>query len=199
MKRPHYATPVALIVAFSALIVACERNGNAEPHVADSSASGNQGVRTEPAGEKLLTAMKGVADAGKGFTLKDATGLRRYVYYGQVDAYIACFRKEVPKLQAVEIYAVPKAEACPKRLGMKVHASKLSNLVGRKVDASLLAVLMAGYYPDHVKVFKVDDPDAEVATPKALANWQVCVQEPRAGTEYVASTKVRLDVAKKCS
>ncbi|WOX12254.1 hypothetical protein [Streptomyces sp. N50] len=199
MKRPHYATSVALIIAFSALIVACGRNGNSEPNAADSSsASIYRGMRAEPSGEKLLTAMKDVADSGEGFTLKDATSLGRYVYHGQVGEYIACFRKGVPKLQAVEIYAVPKAESCPERLGMRVQASKLSSLVGQKLDASLLAVLVAGYYPDHVKVFKADAPESQVANPKSLASWQVCVQEPRAGTEYVASAKVRLYVAEKC-
>lgn len=200
MKRPYYVAHVALIVVFSALIVACERNGSAQPNAADgSSASIYRGTRAEPAGEKLLTAMKDVADSGEGFTLKDATSLGRYVYHGQVGEYIACFRKGVPKLQAVEIYAVPKAESCPEKLGMKVQASKISSLVGQKLDASLMAVLVAGYYPDHVKVFKADAPESQVANPKSLASWQVCVQEPRAGTEYVASAKVRLYVAKKCS
>ncbi|WP_328932717.1 MULTISPECIES: hypothetical protein [unclassified Streptomyces] len=200
MKRPNYATPVALIIAFSASVVACERNGNAEPNAAgNSSAIIYRGMRAEPSGENLLTAMKDVADSGEGFTLKDATSLGRYVYHGQVGEYVACFRKGVPKLQAVEIYAVPKAESCPEKLGMKVQSSKLSSLVGQKLDASLLAVLVAGYYPDHVKVFKADAPESQVANPKSLASWQVCVQEPGAGTEYVASAKVRLYVAKKCS
>ena len=104
----------------------------------------------------------------------------------------------MPKLQAVNIYAVPKAENCPERLGMKVPASKFSSLVGRKVDASLSAAVIAGYYPDHVKVFKVKSPDSQVAAPQSLTNWLVCTQEPKAGTAYNSSAEVRLYVAKKC-
>lgn len=199
MKRLRCATPVTLIAALSVLLVGCEQNGNAEPNSGGTGVSVNQGVRKEPSGEKLLTAMEDVADSGKGFALKDATNLGRYVYHGQVGEYTACFRKEVPKLQAVDIYAVPKVENCPERLGLKVPASKLSNLVGRKVETSLSAALIAGYYPERVKVFKVDAPESQVATPKSLASWRVCNQEPRAGTAYVASAEVRLYVSKKCA
>jgi hypothetical protein len=199
MKRLCCATSVPLIVVLSALLVGCERNGNSEPNSGGTSISAGQGIQKEPSGEKLLTAMEDVSDSGKGFALKDATNLGRYVYHGQVGEYTACFRKEVPNLQAVDIYAVPKVETCPERLGLKVPASKISNLVGQKVEASLLAALIAGYYPERVKVFKVDAPESQVASPKSLASWRVCNQEPRVGTAYVASAEVRLYVAKKCA
>ncbi|MCX5328575.1 MULTISPECIES: hypothetical protein [unclassified Streptomyces] len=198
MKRLGDSASAVLVFAISMLIVGCEQGSTAEPNTVDDTVSTNQGLRKEPSREKLLTAMEDVADSGKGFALKDATSLGRYVYHGQVNEYTACFRKEVPKLQAVNIYAVPKAENCPERLGMKVPASKFSSLVGRKVDASLSAALIAGYYPDHVKVFKVKSPDSQVAAPQSLTNWLVCTQEPKAGTAYNSSAEVRLYVAKKC-
>ncbi|MEH0442260.1 hypothetical protein QA811_00950 [Streptomyces sp. B21-102] len=198
MKRLGNSIPAVLLLAISMLLVGCEQDGTADPNTADGTVSTNQGLRKEPSRENLLTAMKDVADSGKGFALKDATSLGRYVYHGQVSEYTACFRNEVPKLQAVDIYAVPKSENCPERLGMKVPASKFSSLIGRKVDASLSAALIAGYYPDHVKVFKVESPDSQVTAPKSLASWLVCAQEPKAGTAYDSSAAVRLYVAKKC-
>ncbi|MEV7892553.1 hypothetical protein ACWD3I_11395 [Streptomyces sp. NPDC002817] len=145
-----------------------------------------------------MAAMEDVADAGKGFALKDATNLGRYVYHGKVDGYVACFRKEVPKLQAVHLYAVPKSEKCPDKLGAKAAAPRFSNLVGNRVDDSLLAALMTGYHPDRLKVFNAADPQTPVAEPKSLAGWQVCTQQPPAGAEFKASAEVRLYAAKKC-
>ncbi|WP_329335173.1 hypothetical protein OG866_15540 [Streptomyces sp. NBC_00663] len=198
MKILRGAALVALAVAFSASISGCGQNGKGDT-AGGAEESAAQEVRREPSGEKLLTAMKNVADAGKGFALKDATGLGRYVYHGQVDGYIACFRKEVPKLQAVDLYAVPKAEKCPDKLGAKVSAPEFPDLTGHRVDTSLVDALMAGYHPDRVKVFKTDDPKTQVTDPKPLAKWRVCTQKPAAGTEFDRSADVRLYVAEACS
>ncbi|MER5446238.1 hypothetical protein ABT065_11440 [Streptomyces sp. NPDC002764] len=146
---------------------------------------------------KLLTVMEQTADDGKGFSLKDATGLGRYIYPGRAGEYVACFEKEVVQLQAVALYAVPRSESCPSRLGAEVPVPNVPEFRGGRLDDSLVKVLQAGYYPKRVRVFKVGDR-SPVASPKRLAGWRVCGQSPKHGSVFAASADVSLYVAKDC-
>ncbi|MGW6523148.1 hypothetical protein [Streptomyces sp. NPDC054962] len=181
-----------LAVASVVLVSGCA--GGAEHGNVD----GSHGVVRVSGRVKLLAVMEQTADAGKGFALKDATSLGRYIYLGQPERYIACFKREKPGMQAVELYAVPVVERCPDRLGAEVSAPKVPDLRNGKVEKSLISALVAGYDPKRLKVFKVEDPAVAVA-PKPLAQWQVCAQNPTAGTMFEASGEMRLQVAKRCA
>ncbi|MBR8643562.1 hypothetical protein KEF29_39855 [Streptomyces tuirus] len=105
------------------LVTAC--GGSGVPEKADSTgkAAPVTGKAKPVSGRAdLMAFMKETADAGKGFSLKDATTLGRYIYPGAAEGYVVCFEKEVPDLQAVDLYAVPDKEKCPARPGGKAPA-----------------------------------------------------------------------------
>lgn len=141
--------------------------------------------------------MEEVADDGKGFSLRDATNLGRYIYPGQARKYFVCFEKEAARLQATDLYAVPATEDCPTRIGATIPVPKVPDLSGSRVQEALEKALIAGYYPNRVNLFKVGAPTKEVS-PKPLANWRVCHQEPKVGTTFDASADVKLHVATRC-
>ncbi|MFD0338821.1 hypothetical protein ACFVH0_08980 [Streptomyces sp. NPDC127117] len=144
-----------------------------------------------------MTVMKETADAGKGFSLKDATSLGRYIYEGRVQHYSACFEKEVPEFRAVDIYVVPVTERCPARPGVSVSVPKAPDLTGGRVEESLLEALLSGYYPKRLQVFKIGDSSKSVP-PRPLANWRVCAQNPEGGTKLDVAGSMKFYVAKKC-
>jgi hypothetical protein len=141
--------------------------------------------------------MEQAADVGKGFALKDATSIGRYIYPGRPEQYVVCFKKENPQMEAVELYAVLAAENCPNRLGAHVPMPKVPNLNGDNLDESYASAMIAGYDPKRLKVFKVGDP-ATAIDPKGAAQWQVCEQDPRAGVVFDPANDMRLQVAKRC-
>lgn len=197
MKRVRLAVTGALFVAFVVLTTACVAGGNHEADGAGGEVGNARKATRTLGGRGLIAVMKETADAGKGFSLKDATNLGRYIYHGQADRYLACFEEEVPKMQAVDIYAVPATEKCPDRLGAEVPVPKAPDLSGGRVEESLLAALLTGYHPSRVKVFKAND-SATPVPPEPLANWRVCTQRPRAGMKFDASAPMKLYVAKEC-
>ncbi|MFF1833408.1 hypothetical protein ACFVXE_04225 [Streptomyces sp. NPDC058231] len=185
------------MAGFAVLATAC---GGGESHgeAGDArNAGGTQKAVRVSAGTNLKSVMKDTADAGKGFSLKDATSLGRYIYFAAADRYVLCFKKDVPRMKAVDLYAVPVGERCPARIGARVPAPKVPRLSGKQVEKSLLAALVAGYNPKHVKVVNVADP-TKVIDPEPTAKWQVCAQEPQAGTAFDASDEVRVRVAVDC-
>ncbi|MFF4347491.1 hypothetical protein [Streptomyces sp. NPDC001530] len=169
---------------------------NGGRHASADKPSGSHAERSM-VGLDLLTAMKQTADDGKGFGLKDATSLGRHVDPGQARKYVVCFEKVVPRLSAVDLFAVPSDEKCPKKRGAVAPAPETPDAVGKTLVGSLPGILMTGYDPKHIKVFKTSDPDTPVQ-PKPLADWHVCAQSPKAGRDFDASADVELHVAKKC-
>ena len=179
-------------VAISAtLLSACGDDGKRDE-------SGRDGEVVRVSGRvKLVTAMEQAADAGKGFALKDATSVGRYIYLGKPEQYLVCFKKENSHMRAVDLYAVPIVEKCPARLGMPTAAPKVPKLSGEKVQESYVSAMMAGYDPKRLKVLNVEDPDTAI-DPKFVAQWRVCEQSPQAGTAFDPADEVRLQAAKRC-
>jgi hypothetical protein len=198
MMRVRGAVWAALVAASTVLVTAC--GGGGDPDKADSTrkaAPVTGSAKQVPGRADLMAFMKETADAGKGFSLKDATALGRYIYPGAAEGYVVCFENEVPDLEAVDLYAVPDKENCPARLGGKAPAPRVPDLSGKQVEESLVEVLVTGYNPKRVKVVEADDP-GRVIEPKPAAKWRVCAQKPRAGTVFDASDELRLEAAKKC-
>jgi hypothetical protein len=134
-----------------------------------------------PERENLLTTMKKVSNAG------------------QADFYTACFEVAVPKLQAVDLYAVPTGEKCPSRLHGDAPPPSVPDFVGKRIQNSLIRALTTGYYPKRTKVFKDPDFSKGAVPPKPLANWTVCGQQPQAGTVFRAMDTIKLYAAKDCT
>lgn len=198
MKRAKGVGRVILVAVLSILVTACEGSGRVGSGAISSNPAEAGKVQSEPVGKKLLTVMRETADDGKGFSLKDATGLGRYVYPGRAADYVACFRREVPKLHALALYAVPKEEKCPTRVGAEVPVPKVPDLTGRRLEDSLESGLMAGYNPKRLRVFKAGDHTV-VPSPRPLADWRVCSQSPKQRSDFDASVDMKLYVAKQCS
>lgn len=146
----------------------------------------------------LMSVMEQAADAGKGFSLRDATNLDRYIYPGNPKGYFACFKRDSPEVQAVDFYAVPVAEGCPVRLGAQVPVPEIPELRGVAVGESYVAAMMAGYEPKFLKVFKIGTLAVEV-DPKSVAQWRVCMQNPLPGGKFDAKREMWLQVSESCS
>ncbi|WP_328342985.1 hypothetical protein OG873_27755 [Streptomyces violaceus] len=198
MMRVRGAAWVALVAALAVLATAC--GGSGDPDKSDSArkaAPAPGKAKPVPGRADLMAFMKETADTGKGFALKDATALGRYIYPAAAKGYVVCFEKEVPDLAAVDLYAVPDKENCPARPGGKAPALRVPDLNGKQVEESLVEALVTGYNPKRVKVAEAGDP-GRVIEPKPAAKWRVCAQKPRAGTVFDASDGLRLQAAKKC-
>ncbi|MEV6052334.1 hypothetical protein [Streptomyces sp. NPDC052107] len=200
MKNFQRAIGISAVAAFTMLGTACDRGGGGGTEGAGSRPGGPQHVMRAPDGENLLTTMKKVADNGKGFSLKDATSLDRYIYPAEAKAFVTCFQVADPKMQAVDIYASPKTEKCPVRLHARVTAPKVPKLTGARVDESLLKALNTGYFPDRLKVSRSSDfgNPVPMASAKPFASWRVCAQNPESGTAFDAKMQMKLYAAKKC-
>ncbi|MEV6289146.1 hypothetical protein AB0M41_01650 [Streptomyces sp. NPDC051896] len=199
MKNIQRAIGISAVAVFTMLGTACDRGGGTEG-AGNRPAGGPQHVTRAPEGEDLLTTMKKVADSGKGFSLKDATSLDRYIYPAEAKAFVTCFQVAEPKMQAVDIYAAPKTEKCPVRLHARVTAPKVPKLTGERVDESLLKALNTGYFPNRLKVSTSSDfgNPVPMASAKPFANWHVCAQNPGSGAVFDAKMQLKLYAAKKC-
>ncbi|RST24805.1 hypothetical protein EF908_03270 [Streptomyces sp. WAC04770] len=176
--------------------MACTADGHGLDSDAKTGSQAGENIQISE-NKKLIEVMKEIADSGKGFSLKDATNLGRYIYHGQVSEYLPCFAKEVPKLQAVDLYVVRATEKCPPTLGAKVAVPTVPDFTGQRLENSMLTALLTGYRPDHALVFKVND-DSSPASPEPLAKWQVCSQDPKAHTNFDALDHMNLYVAEDC-
>ncbi|TYR65402.1 hypothetical protein [Streptomyces parvus] len=198
MKSARYVAGVVFPALLMVAVSGCVDGGNQTPSPESDGAERNKNVIRDLKGEELLAVMKETADAGKGFSLRDATNLERYIYHGRANRYVACFGKEAPKLQAVDLYAVPEGEKCPDELGSVAPAPRIPDLVGQPVEKSFLELLLTGYPPERIKVFKVENPAVPVS-PEPLAKWRVCAQQPNPNAKFDASDRAKIHVATKCS
>ncbi|MGI5378336.1 hypothetical protein ACQEV2_29625 [Streptomyces sp. CA-251387] len=145
----------------------------------------------------LDTAMKAAADQGKGFALRDATSLGRYISPAYAGNFKACFEKQKPNLRAVDFFAVRRSEKCPLRVGDDIPPGKTPKVLGVSLRTAVHQLVEAGFAPDHISVDTLDE--AGNRTNERHWSWEVCTQNPTAGTPFSADLKPKLVVEASCS
>ncbi|NUT29147.1 MAG: hypothetical protein HOV84_25115 [Streptomyces sp.] len=145
----------------------------------------------------LDTAMKTAADQGKGFSLRDATSLGRYISPAYASHFKACFEKQKPNLSAVDYFAVRRSEKCPLRVGGDMPPGKTPKVLGVNLRKAAQQLVEAGFAPDHISVDTLDAKGRR--TGGRHWSWKVCKQNPTAGTPFSADLRPKLVVEASCS
>ncbi|MFJ6650514.1 PASTA domain-containing protein [Streptomyces sp. NPDC091290] len=160
------------------------------------SASAERETPVRSVNGRLDTAIKATADQGKGFSLKDATSLGRFVNLAHAKDFKVCFEKERPELSAVDIFAVPRSERCPLQLGEERLPGKTPEVLGLSVREAVGRLTDAGYHPKSISV-EVKDKDGRKVDGRHWS-WKVCKQNPVAGATFSADSKPRVLVQASC-
>ncbi|CAL9488976.1 hypothetical protein [Streptomyces sp. enrichment culture] len=142
----------------------------------------------------LDIAMKEKADQGKGFALRDATSLDRYVSPAHAKKFKVCFEKEKPNLSAVVLFAVRSSETCPRKVGAGGEADATPNVVGMRLRKAADRLVLAGHAPKRIRVDATGDPVSEARS----WSYEVCEQSPAAGAPFSADRGPWLVIAASC-
>ncbi|MFI7412576.1 hypothetical protein ACIBU0_28275 [Streptomyces sp. NPDC049627] len=145
----------------------------------------------------LDTAMKAAADQGKGFSLRDATSLGRYISPAYASRFKACFERQKPNLKAVDFFVVRRSEKCPLRVGDDMPPGTTPKVLGVTLRKAVHQLVEAGFAPDHISVDTLDAKGHK--TNERHWSWEVCTQNPTAGTPFSAALKPKLVVKASCS
>ncbi|MFE0448105.1 MULTISPECIES: PASTA domain-containing protein [Streptomyces] len=184
----------AASLAILAGITGCGSDTAGDEHSKPVAAhAGNESAAT-PAKGPLDVAMQEKADQKKGFSLRDATGLNRYVSPAHAEEFKVCFEKEKPKLSAVILFAVRDSEACPEKVGAERKADATPNVVGVRLRAASDRLVLAGYTPQRIHV----DITGEPLSKERSWSSTVCEQSPAAGTPFSADLEPRLVISASC-
>lgn len=177
---------------------ACGHQGTADEERAASSAARTADESSiRRVNLPLDTAMKAAADQGKGFSLRDATSLGRYISPAYASHFKACFEKQKPNLSAVDYFAVRRSEKCPPRIGEDMPPGKTPKVLGVNLRKAVHQLVEAGFAPDHISVDTLDANGRR--TGGRHWSWEVCKQKPPAGTPFSADLRPKLVVEASCS
>ncbi|MEV7890750.1 hypothetical protein ACWD3I_42070 [Streptomyces sp. NPDC002817] len=149
---------------------------------------------TRPAKGPLDIAMRETADRRKGFSLRDATGLGRYVSPAYAKKFQVCFEKEKPNLSAVILFAVRNSETCPQKIGAEAKADATPDVVRTQLRKATDQLVLAGYAPPHIRV----DVSGKAVSKERSWSYEVCEQTPSAGTPFSANLRPRLVISASC-
>ncbi|MFC9506048.1 hypothetical protein [Streptomyces sp. NPDC057002] len=175
-------------------VTACGSGTAGEERGEPVAAHGEAESTAHPAKGPLDVVMKEKADEGKGFSLRDATDLNRYVSPAHAEKFKVCFEKEKPDLKAVVLFTVRSSETCPPRVGAEGKADATPDIEGMALRKATDRLVLSGYTPRHIHV------DATGGTVSKERSWsyKVCEQSPAAGTPFSADVKARLVIAASC-
>lgn len=176
-------------------ITACGSDTAGETREGPVAASDASESPTRPAEGPLYTAMTEKADEGKGFSLRDATGLDRHVSPAHAKKFKVCFEKEKPNLRAVVLYAVRNSETCPHKVGTGGKADGTPDVVGTRLRKATDQLVLTGYPPKHIHV----DVDGEPVSEARSWSYEVCRQSPAAGTPFSSDLEPRLVISASCA
>lgn len=168
----------AATLAIFAGVSACGSATAGEEHGKPAAANDESESPILPAKGPLDSAMRETADQRKGFSLRDATGLNRYVSPAHAKKFKVCFEKEKPNLSAVIFFAVRNSETCPSKVGAEVKAGATPNVVGTQLRKATDQLVLAGYAPPHIRV----DVSGKAVSKERSWSYEVCGQTPAAGT-----------------
>lgn len=171
-------------------VTACGKHG-------DDGDGAERETPVRPVEGRLDKRMKAAADDGKGFSLKDATSLNRYISPAQARDFKACYARDRPEISAVDLFAVPRAESCPARLGEEALPGKTPKVLGLSVREASNRLTAAGYSPQSISV-NLEGEGADTVEEHRWS-WQVCEQSPAAGTLFSADSNPRLVAKASCS
>ncbi|WP_164302433.1 PASTA domain-containing protein [Streptomyces sp. SID14478] len=146
---------------------------------------------------RLDAAMEKTADQGKGFALRDATSLGRYISPAGAKNFKTCFERDKPKLSAVEIFVVRRPETCPSRIGGAIPPEQVPAVTGMDVRTAAERLVALGYDPKHISV-DAEQQDGHKAKGTHWS-WKVCAQTPAAGTPFSAKAMPKVTVRSACS
>ncbi|CAM5387267.1 hypothetical protein SPURM210S_07802 [Streptomyces purpurascens] len=194
-RRIHvFLTSTAAALTVLAGMTACGSGASGEERGEPVAAHGEAESTAHPAEGPLNVVMKEKADEGKGFSLRDATDLNRYVSPAHAEKFKVCFEKEKPSLSAVVLFTVRSSETCPPRVGAEGKADATPDVVGTELRKATDRLVLTGYTPKHIHV------DATGGTVSKERSWsyKVCEQSPTAGTPFSADLEPRLVIAASC-
>ncbi|GHD20232.1 hypothetical protein GCM10010313_52430 [Streptomyces violarus] len=189
-----FLTSTAAVLTVLGGITACSSGTAGEERGEPVAAQGEVESTAHPAEGPLDAVMKEKADEGKGFSLRDATDLNRYVSPAHAEKFKVCFEKEKPNLSAVVLFTVRSSERCPPRVGAEGKADATPDLVGMELRKATDRLVLTGYTPKHIHV------DATGGTVSEERSWsyKVCRQNPAVGTPFSADLEPRLVIAASC-
>ncbi|GAA2388545.1 PASTA domain-containing protein [Streptomyces coeruleofuscus] len=189
-----FLTSTAAALTVLAGITACSSGPAGEERGERVAAHGEAESTARPAEGPLDVVMGEKADEGKGFSLRDATDLNRYVSPAHAEKFKVCFEQEKPHLSAVVLFTVRSSETCPPRVGAEWKADATPDVVGMDLRRATDRLLLTGYTPKHIHV------DATGGTVSKERSWsyKICRQSPAAGTPFSADLEPRLVIAASC-
>ncbi|AZP19362.1 hypothetical protein EJC51_26810 [Streptomyces aquilus] len=195
--RGFLAGPAAAL-AILAGVTACGSGTAGEERGKPVAAHEETESPVHPAKGPLDIAMRKTADDRKGFSLRDATGLNRFVSPAHAKKFKVCFEKEKPNLSAVILFAVRNSETCPREVGAEAKADAKAdatpNVVGTQLRKAADQLVLAGYAPRHIHV----DISGKAVSKERSWSYEVCGQTPAAGTPYSADLRPRLVISASC-
>jgi hypothetical protein len=181
-------------LAILAGTTACGSGTAGEEHGEPVAASDENESTAHPTKGPLDIAMRENADQSKGFSLRDATRLDRYVSPAHAKKFKVCFEKEKPNLSAVILFAVRNSETCPEKVGAEAKADVTPNVVGTHLRKAADQLVLAGYAPTHIRV----DVTGKTVSKERSWSYEVCRQTPAAGTPFSADLRPRLVISASC-
>ncbi|MFF8031696.1 PASTA domain-containing protein [Streptomyces sp. NPDC016626] len=192
VRRFLTSTAAALTILYG--VTACGSGAAGEERGDPVAVQDEDESTTRPAKGPLDIAMKEKADQRKGFALRDATGLDRYVSPAHAKKFKVCFEKNKPNLGAVVIFAVRNSETCPRKVGTQREVGTTPNVVGMHLREAADRLVLAGYAPKRIHVDATGEPVSEARS----WSYRVCEQSPAAGTPFSADLGPRLVIAASC-
>ncbi|MBR8642972.1 PASTA domain-containing protein [Streptomyces tuirus] len=173
-----FLTGAAAALTVLAGITACSSGAADEERGEPVAAQGEAESTAHPAEGPLDDVMKEKADEGKGFSLRDATDLNRYVSPAHAEKFKVCFEEEKPNLRAVVLFTVRSSETCPPKVGAEWKADATPDVVGMDLRKATDRLVLTGYTPQHIHV----DATGGTVTKERSWSYKVCTQSPAVGT-----------------
>ncbi|MFF7451308.1 MULTISPECIES: hypothetical protein [unclassified Streptomyces] len=197
-RTTAFSAGTAAALAILAGATACG-SGNADEEGREPVAASTQKESlARPAKGPLDVAMRKTADQRKGFSLRDATSLGRYVSPAYAKKFKVCFEKEKPNLSAVVLFAVRNSETCPHKIGAEAKAGAKADatpdVVGTRLRKATEQLVLAGHAPQHIHV----DVSGKAVSTERSWSYEVCEQTPSAGTPFSADLRPRLVISASC-
>lgn len=148
---------------------------------------------SEQSGKGLEAAITAAIAAGKGYSLRDVTGLGRNVNKSAPSRWKVCLQRKGGPPQSVDFGVVLNSERCLKTWTGHNAVPRMPDLAGKDVRTAEEAILDMGYPAADIKLSTGTAAPTGSAESGDIAGW-VCTQEPRAGEPFHNPATVKLQV-----
>ena len=184
-------TAAAIAVGVTAMS-GCDESSNPSGAAKPSKTAG---IQPE---DGLEGAIAKAVDAGKGYSVSDATDLDRDAHRSAPTWWKICFQKKGKAPSSVDFGVVLNSERCPDKWGDHVAVPETPNLVGQQFKDAEKKILGMGYPAPDMRVYYGGEAVTESFDLDSVRG-QVCAQFPQAGDPFDNPENVKLHVAEgKC-